>query len=168
VGPDDPRSMLAANWFSRHGVLVAAVIHLMSNGWDVRWAGDAIRRESRRPFQLRLAGEPIHDAEAERDGAQLLLEAVGHPGGSDIEPYADDVDHPEHLEQRNSFAFARYSDALLTGPWLQKSHPDAIVVQAFPAHGLYRTYVPRAFSTGLQGRVELWMVQPDGSVLGGT
>jgi len=72
--------------------------------------------------------------------------------------------HPEHLEQRNQAAFARYSDALFTGPELQKAHPDTIVVQAFPAHGLYRSYVPQAFSTGRQGQVELWMVQPDGSV----
>jgi len=168
VGPDDPRSIRAANWFSRHGVLVAALCHLMDDGWNVQWAGDAIRRESWHPFQLNVAGQPIHDAEAERDGTQLLLEAVGHPGGPDIEPYADDLDHPEHLEQRNSAAFARYSSALFTGPELQKTYPDAIVVQAFPAHGLYRTYVPRAFSLGIQGRVELWMIQPDGSALRGT
>ena len=143
---------------------MAAVSHLMANGWNVRWAGDTVRREFWRPSQLHLAGEPIHDAEAERDGTQLLLEVVGHPGGSDIEPYADDLDHPEHLAKRNSVAFARYSDALFTGPGLQTSHPDSIVVQAFPAHGLSRTYIPRAPSSGRQGRVEMWLVQPDASV----
>lgn len=128
---------------------------------------DAIRRDFWLPSQLQLAGEPIYDAEAERDGTRLLLEAVGHPGGSDIEPYADDLDHPEHLEQRNSVAFARFSNALFTGPGLEKANPDAIVVQAFPVHGLYRTYVPRAFNMGLQGRVGLWLVQPDGTVRSG-
>ena len=80
---------------------MASLRHLFENGWNVTWTGDAIRRDLWHPSRLHLIGEPIHDVEAERDGTRLLLEAVGHPGGSDIEPYADDLDHPEHLEQRN-------------------------------------------------------------------
>ncbi len=78
--------MLAANWFSKHGVLAAALCHLIENGWNVLWAGDSIRSGTWSASRLHLVGEPIHDAEAERDGTRLLLEAVGHPGGSDIEP----------------------------------------------------------------------------------
>ena len=49
--------------------------------------------------------------------------------------------------QGSPVAFARYSDALFTGPVLRGQYPDARIVQAYPEKGLCRTYAPQVYGS---------------------
>jgi len=165
VGPGDSVGMQATHWFSKHGVLTDVVSYLLQTGWSIAWTGDAVRRDRLYAGFLVLIGEPIHDVEAKRDGVRLLVEAVGHPGSFDG-AWDGSKENRSGIGSQQKGASGRYSDALWTGPAMRKMHPEARIVQAFPAHGLYRSHAPRAYgSPHMQyWNVELWMVQPDGTI----
>ncbi len=150
-------------WFSKCGVQASVVKYLIQTSWHIRWVGDCLARDRFKAVRLDRDGEPIHDLDAERDGLQLLVEVIGHPGADD-----SGDGRPTFPTQERGHAIARYSDALLSGPAMRRRHPGARFVQAFPAHGLYCTSVPRARAYGAlsmrAGEAELWMVSKDGTV----
>jgi hypothetical protein len=164
--PFEPASDQSERWFSKHGVQATVVEYLTQTGWRLRWVGDCVARDRVPGFRLVRAGEPIHDLDAEQDGVRLLVEAVGHPGSLDAGRDGQDTDRVGHPTQGRGRAFARYSDALLTGTLMRNRYLEARIVQAFPAHGLYCTHAPRAYgSPYMRARgVELWMVNKDGTV----
>ena len=166
LSPDDRARDHAARWYSKHGVQTAVLAHLTASSWSLQWVGDCLRRDRTHPSDLGHIGEPWHDVEAERDGVRLFLEVIGHPGSLDG-PWDEQAPRrPGYPTQGRAYAFPRYSDALFTGPGLRRRFPDARVVQAYPAQGLYRTYAPRAYGGAHMRRydVELWLVNEDGSV----
>jgi hypothetical protein len=164
--PDDPALEHATRWYSKQGVQTIVVEHLIETGWSLRWVGDPLKRDRLHPVDLDDIGEPIHDLEAERDGVELFVEVIGHPGSLDG-PYDGQArQEPGFATQGSSGAEARYSDALGTAPELRDRYPDARIVQAYPAQGMYRTYAPRAYGGAhmRRDRVELGMINEDGTV----
>jgi hypothetical protein len=156
----------STRWYSKHGIQTVVVARLIASGWSIRWTGDSLKRDRTNPADLAFIGEPFHDVEAEGDGVRLFVEVVGHPGSLDGPRDGQAQVQPGYPTQRRPFAFPRYSDALFTGPVLRRQYPDARIVQAYPAKGLYRTYTPRAYGSTHMRRyaVELWLVNEDGSV----
>lgn len=166
VSAFEPVSDQPDRWFSKHGVQTAIALHLMNSGWQLRWVGDCLERDVGHPEELAWRGEPLYDLDAERDGVQLLVEAVGHPGSLDGPRDGQRAVRPGLTTQGRRHAFPRYSDALFSGPAMRRQYPDARIAQAFPIWGLYRTYVPRAYAQPNMRamNVELWMVDKDGEV----
>ena len=147
-------------WFSKHGVQTAVAVYLTQSGWQLRWVGDCVARDQ----VHQLALEPEYDLEAERDGVRLLVEAIGHPGSLDGRD-GRTMRSGLNTQGRHS-AFSRYSDALFTAQAICERYPNARVVQAFPAWGMYGTDVARTYGLPVvrDTGVELWMVYDDGSV----
>jgi hypothetical protein len=154
-------------WYSKDCVQTSVVAHLVETGWTIRWVGDCPKRDRVHSSDLASLGEPIHDVKAERDGVQLFAEVIGHPGSLDGPRDGQERQRSGSATQGRTYAFPRYSDALFTGPAMRERSPDARVVQAYPAYGLYRTYAPRSYGDEriMSYQVELWLVTEDGSVM---
>jgi hypothetical protein len=109
---------------------------LIASDWSLRWVGDCQRRDTTHPSKLGFIGEPFHDVEAECDRVRLFVEIVGHPGSFDGPRDGQAQVRLGYPTQGSPVAFARYSDALFTGPLLRGQYPDARIVQAYPEKGL--------------------------------
>ena len=97
---------------------------------------------------------------------RLFVEVVGHPGLLDGPRDGQAQVRMGYPTQASPVAFARYSDALFTGPLPRGQYPDARIVQAYPEKGLKRTCAPQAYgSTHMRCyAVELGLINGDGTV----